>query len=101
MESIRTERINRQLYPELNADVIKDVVIVGGGLAGLLTAYMLNKKGADCLVIEADRIMSGVSAYTTAKVSAQHGLIYGELIKRVGKQKAMLYLRSQTQALEL
>ena len=60
-----------------------DVLIVGGGIAGILCGYMLKKSGIDCVVVEADRICRGVTGNTTAKITLQHGLIYDKIIINV------------------
>ena len=78
-------------FPQLNTDVHTDVLIIGGGLAGLSCAWNLTRAGVDCMLIEQNRIMGGVSGRTTAKLTAQHGLIYGKLLKKFGSEKAKLY----------
>lgn len=88
-------------FKELHGDVKTDVLIIGGGAAGLLTAYFLDKKGVDYILVEGDRILSGVSGGTTAKITAQHGLIYSKLIKRFGFEKARLYLEANRKALDM
>ncbi|SDZ34395.1 Glycine/D-amino acid oxidase [Amycolatopsis xylanica] len=77
-----------------------DVVVLGGGIAGLVTAYLLAEAGRSVLVLEADRLAAGVSGNTTAKVTAQHGLKYDALRSRKGAGAAALYASSQTRALE-
>lgn len=77
-----------------------DVLVIGGGLAGLLTAYKLKEKGVRCILVEKGRLMNGVSGNTTAKITAQHGLIYHKLLLKFGKEKASLYLRMNCEALE-
>ena len=62
-------------FRPLEQNLKTDVLIVGGGLAGLLCAHQLKRDGVDCTVIEADRICNGVSGNTTAKITSQHGLI--------------------------
>ena len=69
-----------------------DVLVIGGGLAGLLCAHMLNQAGVNCILAEAARICSGITKNTTAKITSQHGLIYHKLINRFGKEKAKAYL---------
>ena len=64
-------------YPAWNGDREVDVAVIGGGLAGILTAHFLEQAGRKCVVLEADRIGSGQTKNTTAKVTSQHGLIYG------------------------
>ncbi|MBO5907312.1 MAG: FAD-dependent oxidoreductase [Clostridia bacterium] len=77
-----------------------DVLIIGGGIAGILCAYKLNGLGVDCMLVEADEICSGNTQNTTAKITVSHSLIYSKLIDRYGKEKASLYLRAQTKAKE-
>ena len=87
-------------FSPLSGDVSTDVLIVGGGMAGLLTAYMLRRAGVDCILVEADRICRGVTAGTTAKITAQHGLIYSDIIRSYGKESARLYFEAQSEACE-
>lgn len=87
-------------FPALEGDCHTDVLIIGGGLAGLLCAFQLRRAGRDCLVVEADRICGGVTGNTTAKITAQHGLIYDKLIKWMGKRNAAEYLQANRKALE-
>ncbi|MEV6909113.1 FAD-dependent oxidoreductase [Amycolatopsis sp. NPDC051071] len=77
-----------------------DVAVLGGGIAGLTTAYRLARAGRSVLVLEAGRLAAGVSGHTTAKVSTQHGLKYATLAKTKGTEAAAIYARSQTSALE-
>ena len=75
MESIWHKTIQLPQFPQLDGDVSTDVLVIGGGMAGLLCAYQLKRAGVDCIVAERTRIASGVTANTTAKVTCQHGLI--------------------------
>ncbi|MEU4625033.1 FAD-dependent oxidoreductase [Actinoplanes sp. NPDC023801] len=87
-------------YPRLAGDAETDVVVVGGGIAGLSAAWELTAAGLRVAVVEADRIAAGVTGYTTAKLSALHTLIYSGLRKSHGTEQARLYARSQQQAVE-
>jgi glycine/D-amino acid oxidase-like deaminating enzyme/nitrite reductase/ring-hydroxylating ferredoxin subunit len=87
-------------HPPLEDGTATDVAVLGGGIAGLTTAYLLAKEGRAVTVVEADRIAAGVTGYTTAKVSVHHNLIYADLADRHDAQTARLYAESQTQALE-
>ena len=91
MESIWQET-KLPSFPRLDRDIRTDVLIIGGGLAGLLTAYQLQKNHVDCVVLERDRICGWTSGNTTAKITAQHGLIYHRLMKEVGPEKTLMYL---------
>ena len=74
----------------LAAETEADVAIVGGGIVGLTTALLLAESGREVLVLEADRIAAGVSGYTTAKVTAGHGLLYSHLETSFGADAARL-----------
>lgn len=81
-------------YPALDAAAPGgpvDVVVVGAGIAGLSTALAVLERGASVTVLEAGRICSGVTAYTTAKVSSLHGLTYAGLAKSFGDDVARAY----------
>lgn len=86
-------------FPPLEHDAEADVLIIGGGLAGILCAYTLTQAGMDCLLIEADTICGGISRNTTAKITSQHGLIYGKLERQFGPDTARLYWKANEAAL--
>ena len=86
-------------FPQLKNDLKTDILIIGGGLAGLLCAYRLDREGVDYVLIEADKIFHGVSRNTTAKITAQHGLIYDKLIRRFGEETARAYWQINTDAI--
>jgi len=53
----------------LTEDISTEVVVIGAGMAGLLTAYLLHQENIDTIVLEANRIASGQTMNTTAKIS--------------------------------
>ncbi|MGX1128330.1 glycine/D-amino acid oxidase-like deaminating enzyme/nitrite reductase/ring-hydroxylating ferredoxin subunit [Streptomyces glaucescens] len=85
--------------PAPEGDLTVDVAVVGAGVAGLSTAWELVRRGRRVAVLEADRIAAGVTGHTTAKLSAQHTLIYDRLRRSRGEEGARLYARSQTEAI--
>ena len=87
-------------FPKLDQDIKTDVLIIGGGMAGVLCAYMLNAAGVDYVLAEAESVGMGITKNTTAKITAQHGLIYKKLIKEFGIQKAKQYLDLNLRAVE-
>lgn len=87
-------------FPKLSEDIRVDVAIVGAGIAGLTTAYMLARKGLKVAVLNAGRIINGTTGSTTAKVTAQHNLIYDEFISHFGEEKARLYYEANNEALQ-
>ena len=86
-------------FEELSGEKITDVLIIGGGMCGILCAYFLQKAGVDYILAEGGRIGCGITKDTTAKITAQHGLIYNKLIKQFGEEKAGLYLAVNLSAL--
>lgn len=50
-------------------------------------------------MIESGRILDGTTGYTTAKITAQHDLIYDELIGHIGMPNARLYYEANLKAL--
>ena len=79
-------------FPALKGDMKTDVLIIGGGIAGILTAYFLQQNGVPYILVEKDRICSENTGNTTAKITVQHGLIYSKLIKSGGAYTAQKYL---------
>ena len=77
-----------------------EIVVVGAGIAGLTTAYLLAEAGRSVLVLEARSVAGGVAGHTTAKLSAQHGLIYDRLATRMGLAAAARFGASQLAALD-
>ncbi len=100
MDSIWTKTAQLPQFAPLRSDLKTDVLIIGGGLAGVLCAYKLTQAGVDCALVEADRIGGGITKNTTAKVTSQHGLIYDKLIREFGADRARLYLEANQKALE-
>ena len=101
MNSIWKESCNFPVFPTLNKDLSTDVLIIGGGVCGILCAYMLQSKGVDYVLLEADRICNKTTANTTAKITSLHGLIYGKLVKDLGVDKARLYYEANENAIKL
>ncbi|WP_280401495.1 FAD-dependent oxidoreductase [Nocardia carnea] len=85
-------------YPRVTADLDVDVAVIGGGIAGLAAAWEIAGTGRSVTVLEADRIVGGTTGYTTAKVSAQHTLVYDSLRSSFDAGTAHDYARSQQDA---
>ena len=87
-------------FAPLGGDMKTDVLVIGGGLAGILCAYRLSQAGVDCVLVEQGELCGGITGNTTAKITVQHGLTYHKLLRQFGAAKARLYLEANRDALE-
>ena len=87
-------------FPKLDKDVKTDVLIIGGGIAGILTSYFLHQNGVKYVLIEKDKICSGTTQNTTAKITFQHGLIYQKIFKSDGIEATQKYLNANRLAFD-
>ena len=78
-------------YPVLEGNARADVAVIGAGITGLVTAWMLRREGLDVVVADQSSVGSGVTGHTTAKVSSLHGLTYSRLASRFGQEAAYAY----------
>ncbi len=85
-------------FSRLRGELRTDVLVIGGGITGLLTAYELTKSGIDCTVAERYRICGGTTGGTTAKITFQHGLIYRDIASKYGLETARRYLQANINA---
>ncbi len=100
MESIWRSTVQLPERETLKGDTEVENLVIGGGMAGILIAFLLQRKGREVMVIEAKRVASGQTGNTTAKITAQHGLIYDKLIHRVSLDKALQYAQANVEAME-
>jgi glycine/D-amino acid oxidase-like deaminating enzyme/nitrite reductase/ring-hydroxylating ferredoxin subunit len=98
-ESYWRDFIDLPEFPRLDKDINVDVVIVGGGITGITSAYLLVNEGLRVAILEAGKLLNGTTGHTTAKITAQHDVIYDELIHNFGRSKARLYYEANEEAL--
>lgn len=98
-ESYWLKTAKAEKYPTLMENRDVDIVIVGGGITGITSAYCLAQEGFRIALLEANTLYNGTTGNTTAKLTAQHGLIYDELIRDFGEEKAKLYYEANQKAI--
>ena len=98
MRSLWNETVTRPAFPTLESDTETDVLIIGGGIAGILTAYFLQQNDVPYVLVEKDRICGGTTGNTTAKITFQHGLCYHKMLKNGGLERADMYLQANRMA---
>lgn len=99
MESLWSQTWKKPQFESLSGKIKTDVLIIGGGMAGILCAYMLHRRGVPYVLAEARSVCGGITGNTTAKITSQHGLIYDKLIREFGEEKARLYFEANEKAL--
>nr|WP_249871996.1 FAD-dependent oxidoreductase [Oceanobacillus saliphilus] len=92
------ENMTLPSFPALNESIKADIGIVGGGITGITAAYLLAKQNFNVVLLDAGPVLNGTTGHTTAKITAQHGLIYDELINHFGLEKASLYYKAAEEA---
>lgn len=89
-----------QKFPSLKSNESCDVCIVGAGITGITTAYILSELNFDVILIDRDTPMNLTTGNTTAKFTFQHDIIYSKIIENYGLEEALLYYEAQTQGFQ-
>lgn len=103
MNSYWVESTKTTNYSKIDDEINTDICIIGGGITGIVTAYLLSKSAPNLniVILEADKVAMGVTANTTAKITSQHGLLYNYLYNSFGIETAKDYLNSNEEAIRL
>jgi glycine/D-amino acid oxidase-like deaminating enzyme len=91
LRSLWFEGRDREPRPALDRDIGVDVAVVGAGIVGVTTAFLLEREGLNVAVLEARHVCAGATGYTTAKLSSLHGLTYAKLANSLGREHARTY----------
>lgn len=100
-KSIWKNGVENAKLPELNQDITCDILIIGGGIAGLSTAYFLSESNKNIVIIDKNKCAEGASSKNTGKLTFMQELIYHKLESNYSKEVAKLYLDSQKEAISL
>ena len=100
-KSIWLDGIKKNSFSKLKNDIDVDVLIVGGGITGISTAYHLSNGDLRVCLVEKNKLCEGVTCRTTGKLTYLQENIYSKLVNFHGIDKAKLYLESQKEAIKL
>jgi glycine/D-amino acid oxidase-like deaminating enzyme len=87
-------------FPKLAQNIFVDVAIVGGGIAGVTTAYLLSKSGKSVALLEDGYIGSGETGRTTAHITHALDDRYYNIEKKHGVNSARIAAASHTSAID-
>src|SRR6186713_319433 len=76
-------------YPKLEKSLKTDVVIIGGGISGALTAFYLVNAGIECTLVDARTIGLGSTCASTSLLQYEIDTLLHQLIEMVGEKKAV------------
>ncbi len=99
-ESLWHARVARPRFPALRENFETDVVVIGAGITGLLTARALQRSGKSVIVLEKRRIAAGTSGYSTAHVTALFDAGYATIEKKFGREESRLVASSLGHAID-
>lgn len=93
--------IGVEKYPTLKESIETEVLVIGGGLAGIWCAYLLSKSGKKVTVIEKERIGKGQTFYTTAFINQFIDTSLSHLVKMFSPETARQVWQSGVDAINL
>src|SRR6187402_1859063 len=94
------ETASRQKSAALNQDTSADVCVIGAGIAGLTTAYLLARDGRSVVLIDAGEVGNGQTAVTTAHLSSVIDDGFIEMLRLHGPDGARLAYDSHEKAVD-
>jgi glycine/D-amino acid oxidase-like deaminating enzyme len=87
-------------YRSFSGKQSSDVVIIGGGITGISTAYLLAKEGRSVIVVEKEELLETTTAYTTAFLTSNIDTELRDLKKMYGMRKVRKIIDSHEQAID-
>jgi glycine/D-amino acid oxidase-like deaminating enzyme/nitrite reductase/ring-hydroxylating ferredoxin subunit len=99
-ESVWIETADTPRYDPLDGDRRVETAVVGAGIVGATVAYELTEAGQSVALLERDRVLRGVTGHTTAKLTAQHGLLYDYLLETFDQERTQQYATANAWAID-
>ena len=99
--SLWTDGVAFSFCPKLDKDLEVDILIIGGGMTGITSAYHLKNTNKKVALVEKHFVGCGVTSKTTGKLTFLQENIYSKLKTYHNEKIAKLYLSSQIDAIQL
>lgn len=99
MTSYWSKNIKAKQYPTLKEHHSCDVLVIGGGIAGILCAYRLQQQGLHVILVEKNRIGMGITKHTTATITALQDKLYLDHVRDIGYERAKAFFEANLMAI--
>ncbi len=99
-ESVWRSAASLKPHDKLLTDIECDVLVIGGGIAGVLTAFFLTQNNINTVLVDASTMYSGQTNNTTAKITSQHGACYQQIEKKFSLSTARIYAKANEKAID-
>jgi glycine/D-amino acid oxidase-like deaminating enzyme/nitrite reductase/ring-hydroxylating ferredoxin subunit len=100
-KSIWLENETEDNYKKLTEDIKCDVLIIGGGMTGISTAYHLRDSNLKICLVDRNLVGHGITSKTTGKLNYLQELILYKINRYVSQETAKNYLDSQIQTIRI
>lgn len=87
-------------FPSIAQDLQCDVVVIGAGLTGITTAYLLKQQGAKVILLERQRCAGGDTGRTTAHLTYVTDNRLHQLVKAWGRDGAKAFWEAGSAAID-
>lgn len=99
--SIWLKGIKTKLLPQLKENITTDVLIIGGGITGITTAFYLKDTKLNITIIDSNKIAHGTTAKTTGKLTYLQDSLLNKIKNNYGYNATTNYINSQKDAINL
>lgn len=93
------DNVHLKNYPILKGNHTAEVIVIGGGLSGILISYLLSQAEKKVILLEAEKLWTGASLYTTAFITQVIDTEASDIIAMIGLKKAKLVWESHGEAI--
>lgn len=100
-KTIWLEDLEEKNESKLKESINADILIIGGGITGISSAYFLKEQKLKIVLVERNKMFHGVTSKTTAKLNYLQGITYTKIKKTYNEDIAKLYLESQKEAIQI